>query len=961
MTTKEILIIEDDPKFRNSVKFALREKGYTFFEAASIQQGLNQLHQNPHIKVILLDLNFKGGGSGKDFLEQIKEESYKYKIIVLTGYENILEAGLARKYAVFNYLPKAQKLSIESIKFTITQAFNELEREQLKDKNVLLVEIQNKINKEIKESSSTEETIKALNDILTLICQSVNNLVGTYKCHIRLYNLNRGDFDLAGFAGPSDDVRRIFDDPSRKGEHFSGIVAEKKAPILFEDLQNDDEFKNFKKRLLEDNSLPDGALKYLDTVQSAYIVPITTQMFDDETDAVFNVSSDSTKFFSEEKQTIIHEFVTQATIAITKAWQKKKKSESHQDYKEISAVLEQISKQLRGEDVKNKIYDIAIDGISKIIKPETISIYLYNKATKLLNNEAEFRGNERVEPRKVGHSIKEGLTGWVFTECKPIRIPNLQMNERRPPQHHPQYLAHLETDYIDKIPSERVDHYLGVPMVIGNEPIGAIQLLNKKSDYHKNPEVNKERWLLERGFSNDCENVLLIAASHLAVAIKNAELLEEQDKKINQLKTLNEVGRFTSSELPLDQLLKTIIQQAADVMRAEICLLFLKDEDESKNRILLKQSYGIPISILQDAFYQIGENLTGKVAQNGESKLLEKVKSSNGKYDDKILHFLCKQPRGTQSINSLIIVPIVAKGKILGCIKVINKLDKNFQYRKEDVTFLEAFAGYIGVAIENARVYEETFRKLAIAEGLSQLVRGVAHEINNTSGLIPFHAQKVGTEISTLLNPVPSINRKATPKLLKIERSIGKSLNIIDDAATQAVDFAKELLGFSAKRIGTKKRLNINILLAKAITETPPEFKKNKEIRIKIIKQLSKEELICEVFENPFIQIARNIIINAYQAMEEKKQGTLTIKTHKDIDKGTARIEFIDTGCGIKPEHLSKIFNPDFTTKKRGNGLGMWLTKTFLDRMDGTIRVSSVFNKETNVIIELPVFNNIGG
>ena len=422
----------------------------------------------------------------------------------------------------------------------------------------------------------------------------------------------------------------------RKGEFFSGKVAETKSPRLFKDLQDDKDFKEFKEHLLKTRELPKEAKKYFNTVKAVYVAPITTNMFADETDAVFNVSADSSEFFSEEKQEIIKEFVTQAAIAITKAWQKQKKADTHQDYRGISEVLEEISEKLREENIKKDIYDIVIDGIAHIVKPETIAIFLYNKATGLLDTEVDLRSNKRIIPRAEGHPTNIGLTGWVFTQRKPLRMPNLQARDRRRPQDHPNYSPDLETEFAPDIPSERAAHYLGVPMQIGGEIIGVIQLLNKKSDYYGQIE-DKERWLLERGFSDDSESVLGIAANYLAAAIKNADLIEERNRKIRQLDILKDVGRYTSSEMPLDELLKRIIKDMAEDVQAEICLLFLSDR--SKNQVVLEQCYGIPKEKLKGASYKFGQGLTGRVAQTGQSQL-KKPDIPSGKYDAEIIKHL---------------------------------------------------------------------------------------------------------------------------------------------------------------------------------------------------------------------------------------------------------------------------------------------------------------------------------
>jgi len=953
MVEKKLLIIEDDPKFRRVVKNAFKGKNYRgphyeFLETGSIRDGVGALDKNPGIQIILLDLDLPDG-SGKDFLEQIRDRASRVRVIVLTAHEEHLDYQKAMDFSVFNYLPKAASSFTQSIRFSVDQAFKDIEREQLKDKNQILIEIQKRINSDIQESAAGQNTLDALNDVLNLICQSVRDLVGVHTCHIRLYNLRKGDFDLAAFDGPNDGVRTVFRSPRRKDELFSGKVAMTKATMLFPDLQNDDEFKAFKEQslkrieLMHNGSVLKEAQDYFNSIQSAFIAPITTRMFADEIDAVFNVSGDSVDFFSEDKQEVIKEFVTQATIAITKAWQKQRKQESHQDYKGISKVLEDISKELGGEDVKNQIYDIAIKGISDIIKPETVSIYLHNKTTRLLDNEAEFRGLNRVEPRKEGHPPDEGLTGYVYSNGKPLRIPNLQEGNRSRPQDHKNFSKDLEIDYVGDIPSGRVDHYLGVPMIIGDEVIGAIQLLNKKSGYYKDPQTDSERWLLERGFSDDCENALGIAASHLAVAIKNAELLEERDRRIRQLDTLKDVGRYTSAETPLDQLLYRIIETAAKDVQAEVCLLFLLDE--SKSKVALRQRYGIPKEGLEEAEYAIGEGLTGRVAQTGESKL-QKAETPRGKYDTVIENHLRKVYGEDTKIESLMAVPIRFEREILGVIKAINKKGIDGQYNEEDLGFFETYAGYVGVAIENARRHESAVEKLATAlataesnSTLSNLVASVAHEINNTHGLIPINIDDL---------------RKALPETL--DRDTAGLLDEIEELAMQMVYYSNEIGGYSIGKMGEQERLNINDVVNRALQQIPEFRKPTNFANISVVPKLAESALVCLVHENPLIRTIRNVIINAYQALDGKAEGQIVIATRVDNPAGMAMIEISDTGCGIKPQYAEKIFEPEFTTKPgKGSGIGLWLAKRHLDSIGGSITFSSKVGQGTTFVLGIPL------
>ena len=937
---RKILIIDDKSQFRRTVMRALKRDGYFFIEADSIATARAEYRKLQHASVILLDLDLGANESGTDLLKHLK--GYNHRVIVLTAHEEYLDAISADELAVFRYLHKPQHGMIESLRFTVAQAFKDIEAEQVKDKNKLLVEIQGQINTSIYESASVEETQHAVRDVLNLIAESVRRVVGAHTAHIRVYNLMKGDFHLAAFAGDNDSLRELFAVPKRKDESFSGTVAAHKQAYHYADLHSEPDFHEWKanslKRIeqLGDALLLSNTQEYFETVKSAFIAPITTRLFADETDAVFSVSSDSSNFFSPDKQDTILEFVAVAATAITRAWQTQRKHESRHDYRGLSRVLEHMSRQLLGEDDKSRIYDTVIDGISHIIKPEAISIFLYNPTTGVLDNEAQFRGSTRFEPSSIGNSINEGLTASVFSSGMPLRVPNLQTRERMKPWEHPHASEQLYRDYVLRLSSGRVDHYLAVPIIVGNETIGAIQLLNKKSAYYGDEGIDKERWLLERGFSDDCENVLGIAANHLAVAIRNADLLEQQRKQTTRLAILKDVGRFSSSATS-NELLARIVAEAAQGVQAELCLLFLLDKD----KIVLKERYGISKEELPEASYEIGNGLTGHVVKTHQSILFEQD-VPNGKYDQQILMHLRKRYSVDKQIESMMMVPIIVHEQSLGVIKAINKRGANPHYDRVDLKFFQDFASYVGLAIENQKRYDDAVGKLAEENAtLSNLSSAVVHEFNKTQPLITLNINRIKERLA-------NSHFDIHPKIIEIE-----------EVTSQTIAFVNTIRDFEPGRLKESKVLDVNLIIQKAFRQIIPTLEKQQLYKhVEVAFELEQNSLMCAVYETPFIQVVQNIILNAYQSMAKSKTRNLKIASTADQHQKLALITFTDTGCGIKEEFLPRIFEPDFTTKRNGSGIGLWLTKWHLDNINATISVNTAVSQGTTFEIGVPLSEN---
>ena len=102
-------------------------------------------------------------------------------------------------------------------------------------------------------------------------------------------------------------------------------------------------------------------------------------------------------------------------------------------------------------------------------------------------------------------------------------------------------------------------------------------------------------------------------------------------------------------------------------------------------------------------------------------------------------------------------------------------------------------------------------------------------------------------------------------------------------------------------------------------------------------------------------QVFFNIIINAIQAMQDG--GTLLLQTDliEDQEKQKVRVMIGDSGPGIKPEVLEKIFTPFFTTKTQGTGLGLAICRQLIEQQGGTLDIKSRVGEGTRVMIHLPV------
>jgi signal transduction histidine kinase len=123
--------------------------------------------------------------------------------------------------------------------------------------------------------------------------------------------------------------------------------------------------------------------------------------------------------------------------------------------------------------------------------------------------------------------------------------------------------------------------------------------------------------------------------------------------------------------------------------------------------------------------------------------------------------------------------------------------------------------------------------------------------------------------------------------------------------------------------------------------------------RIQIEKAYSTNLETGMLDENQIQQVLVNLLLNAAHAIDQK--GSIEIRTRMASDNAHAIIDVADTGCGVPPEHLNKIFEPFFSTKKNGSGLGLAVSYGIVRNHGGELTVESRPDKGACFTIKLPL------
>lgn len=205
-------------------------------------------------------------------------------------------------------------------------------------------------------------------------------------------------------------------------------------------------------------------------------------------------------------------------------------------------------------------------------------------------------------------------------------------------------------------------------------------------------------------------------------------------------------------------------------------------------------------------------------------------------------------------------------------------------------------------------------------------------------------AARVAHEIR---NPLISIGGFARRLEKKLEDDTKEYAKIIVNEVSRLENILKEILGFVKNSRIVKSSVNINELINGTVDFISPEIHQKQN---RIIRDLSDQDIMTAVDHDKIREAVLNILTNANQATD---RGTITVKTRKE--NNDAVIEIMDIGCGIKEEDMKNIFNPFFTTKTEGTGLGLAVTHKIIQEHNGKIKVESSWGSGTAFKIYLPI------
>ena len=420
----------------------------------------------------------------------------------------------------------------------------------------------------------------------------------------------------------------------------------------------------------------------------------------------------------------------------------------------------------------------------------------------------------------------------------------------------------------------------------------------------------------------------------------NRELVAKQEQAnrelsvlVQRLKSLVHAGQVMGKLRNETELFDFVLQQVRLELGAERISVMLVNQDTGQLRIVA--SLGLEHVQVSEVRVPMGSGIAGRVAATGEP----------------VLAIAGEDPADSfMSAPIVMSAPLVGWHRTLGVINVTAR-PSGQPFEQQDLQFLEGLSGQVATSIERVRHLEElqkAYDSLKSAQdhavaveklrALGQMAAGVAHDFNNTLAVILARSEAAIWEADGQ-SPSPAGIRSQLEHVLKAAR---------EGAAT--VRRIQEYSGI--RRDQPAGSVDLNLAVQNVIELARPRWQSDpgaRGIRIDVDTDFAD---VPAVRSNPadLSAVLSNLIFNSVEAMPNG--GRITFATRLEGER--VRLDVTDTGVGMSEEIRRRIFEPFYTTKKTGQGLGMSIVQGILARHGAEIEVASQEGKGTTTTILLP-------
>jgi signal transduction histidine kinase len=413
--------------------------------------------------------------------------------------------------------------------------------------------------------------------------------------------------------------------------------------------------------------------------------------------------------------------------------------------------------------------------------------------------------------------------------------------------------------------------------------------------------------------------------------IRSHQLEETLQRRTQELEALLRVGEELNQHLEVNDLLNLVPYLALDLLPGVLAAIYQFDENHKllNFNIQAKSNELPPYELDNDAIVNQFLTNTEAILWPGNIVLAHEFVSG-------------------------IAVPLSHGGNLLGMLMLVTQ---NGQYDENHLRLFAGIGRQAALTLRNAQLYEI---QANYALHLEDMVEAKTTELHSAQQML-IRAEKLASIGHLAASIAHEINNPLQPIRINLEDMLEDIQNnaAIDIQAVKSTQesverirrIVSQLLEFAGKRNTANtelESLDLGELIEGVISLNRKFFEKE---NMRIVANLAPKLSILGN-KDQLEQVFMNMVLNAKAAMDTG--GTLQIGV--EIDKSEALIQFIDNGSGIPNEQINRIFDPFFSTKANGTGLGLFVSYGIIQGHHGTIEVKSKVNNGTTFTIRLPIY-----
>ncbi|MGA8739797.1 MAG: GAF domain-containing protein [Terracidiphilus sp.] len=597
--------------------------------------------------------------------------------------------------------------------------------------------------------------------------------------------------------------------------------------------------------------------------------------------------------------------------------------------KDSIELLSEIGREITASLDLNTILFKLYERVNQIVDASIFGVGLYRPEQHLIEYSLAIENGKRYAPYTRTTDDKNQFAVWCIDHRQPILINDVAVEYSKYISTYEHASRKLEDGSTAQPPASMI--YL--PLIAQERVLGVLSI----QSFKKNAYTEQHLSLLEN------------LASYTTIALDNANaylLINKREQEVSEraaeLITINNITQALATQLDQEPLIQLVGEQIRDLFHASIAYISLLDHTNMMLRF--------PYTYGEDAQPRpFGAGLTSQIIRSGQPLLINENMERN------------RARMGIEQIGrvsaSYLGVPIPAGGEFIGVISV-QSTEQEGRFTEADQRLLSTIASAVGVALHNAKLFEEARLARAAAEeadaAKSSFLSTVSHELRTPLTSVLGFAKIIRRRLQERLFPlILSDDRKVEQAKQQVIENLGVVVSE-GERLTKLIDDVLDLAKIEAgKFTWNMASVSVQDVIDRAVAATASLFEAKK---LNLERDIEPDLPVVTGDQDRLIQVVINLISNAVKFTDDG-----SIKCSARRDNGDLVVSVTDSGIGIAPADQPKVFEKfkqvgdTLTDKPKGTGLGLPICKEIVEYHGGQIWVESRPGRGSTFSFTLPV------